>query len=408
MAVPRATGSGSGESAEMPAPPVRGALLPRGIERAERTVLERRWLLFVAVLAIYLLTATYGVTSIDILAADVPAWSLATSGQLELVSNPYPDLPWFFEHNGSVYSDRFPGAIVFIAPAYWVAAQLGFDEFSRVPGAITAAVVTACAVLVMNEVYGLTLASRRAVHVATLFTAFGTGAWSVCAHAPWSHSLDFLLLALGLWALAKDRIFWAGLTFGGVVLTRPQWAIALAVLGISLSLFQRSVLPAVKVALGMLPGVALLFAYNGTLFGRWGPSNGQELGGSVSAEWTALPLNILGGLLSPTRGLVFYYPIVLVGFIMLPRVFPAASAWQKAATIGGTCGIIVQLLLNRYSGGGTFFGPRLWIEPLVLWAPLLAVTAQKYSVDHPRSKVVPLMLLFGVVLHGAGAILLPF
>ena len=361
-----------------------------------------------AVLAVYLLTASYTALSMDVVAAEVPAWSVATRGQLGLVEIPTPDIPWFFEREGVFFSDRFPGAIAFLVPAYWVADLLGFTGFSFVPGAVTAAVVTALAVLVMNEVYALTLHSRRSVHVATLFTAFGTGAWSVCASAPWSHTLNFLLLSLGLWALAKDRLVWAGLAFGGVVLTRPQWAIALAILGLCLSLSSRSVIPALKIALGMLPGIALLFAYNGLLFGQWGPSNGRELGGSVQPLWSSFPVNVGGGLLSPTRGLIAFYPIVIVCAIALPSLVRSAPTWQRAAALAGVCGMAVQLLLNRYSGGDAFFGPRLWIEPLVLLAPLLASGAQSFHDQHPRSPVLPVVIGYGVLLHGIGAVALPY
>jgi len=370
--------------------------------------LERRWILFLVILTVYVSTANYNFISIDVIAAEVPAWSFATTGQLDLNAISHPALPFFFHHGDGVYSDRFPGAIAFLVPAYWVAALAGVAEFTIIPGSISAAVVTAFAVLVMNEVYGLTLSSRRSVQVATLFTAFGTGAWSLCANAPWSHTLDFLLLALGLWALARGRTIWAGVAFGGVVLTRPQWAVAFVALGLVLSMLERSIRPALKIALGMLPGVVLLTAYNGVLFGRWGPSNGNELGGRIAVQWWEFPVNVLGGLFSPTRGLLFFYPIVLVCAIALPRVFRKAPPWQKAAAVGGTCGIVLQLLLNRYSGGSGFVGSRLWVEPLVLWAPLLAASANQYGADHPRSKVVPILVCGGVLIHGLGAFSFPY
>ena len=369
---------------------------------------ERRGVLFALVFTVYALTASYGSASIDVVAAEIPAWSLATRGDLNLQSLPLPDFPWFFEHAGGLYSDRFPGAIAYLVPGYWLADVVGQPDFAMTAGALTAAVVSASAVLVLREVYLLVLTTRRAAHVATLFTAFGTGAWSICANAPWSHTLDFLLLALALWALANDRQLWAGLAFGGVVLTRPQWLVALVVTALVLARLTRSIRPVVRVGLGMIPGVLLLVTYNGLVFDRWGPSNGHELGGNIAMRWGALPLNVLGGIFSPTRGVLFFYPIILVCLVALPKVIPTAGAWVRAAAVGGAVGILVQLLLNRYSGGDSFFGPRLWLETLVLWAPLAAVSVERYYADNPGSRAVPFAMAMGVAVHGIGAVLTPY
>lgn len=393
---------------DRPAADTRVLARPGRLAILEDALFARRWRLFLFLFTIYVLTASYSSLSIDVGAAEVPAWSLGTQGQLSISSNPYPDVPWFFLHEGAVYSDRFPGAILALVPAYWIAGQLGFESFSVVPGAITAALISAAAVIVLQEVYGHTLAGTRSVRVATLFTAFGTGAWSVCADAPWSHTVDFLLLSLALWALARERILLAGLAFGGVVLTRPHWAIALAIAGLALGWMQRSVPATLKVAVGMLPGVVLLIAYNGLVFGRWGPTNGHELSGSIGADLGGFPLNLLGAVFSPTRGLIVFYPIVLVCMISLPRVLPTATPWQKAAALGAVSGLSLQLLLNRYSGGDWFFGPRLWIEPLVLLAPVLALAARRYCDDHPGSSIVPVMLWAGVLIHATGAVTGPY
>ena len=368
----------------------------------------RDWMLFPILLMVYIPTASYGFTSIDVAAAEFPAWTIATRGSLDLSVVRHPDLMWFFEYGGGVYSDRFPGAIAYLVPGYWMADRVGVQGFSIGPGAVSASVVTAMAVVVMRTVYRLTLPSRKSSLAATAFTAFGTGAWSICANAPWSHTLDFLLLALSLLALAKSQYLLTGLAYGAVVLTRPQWAVALAIAALSLGLLLRRFTPVWRIGLGMVPGVVMLVSYNGLLFGRWGPSNGHELGGSLSVQWSDLPANVGGAFLSPTRGLLIFYPVLLLAILTMKSAIRLAHPWQLAAAIGGTAGLLVQMALNRYSGGDTFFGPRLMIEPLVLWAPLISLAVYRFSVEHPRSVVIPMMLGAGVVLHGAAAILLPY
>lgn len=200
---------------------------------------------FTALVAVYLTTATYEATSIDVVAAMGPAWALARFGTLDLTGLPHHELRWYFEYNGGLYSDRFPGAIFYLVPAYWVADRLGFHDFTYVPGTAMAAVVAAAAVFVLHRVYGRVLPTSRAVWVATVFTGLGTGVWSLAAHAPWSHTLNLLLIALSLLALSRQVWALAGLWLGLAVATRPTMAVAAPAVGVVLALAYQSVVPLV-------------------------------------------------------------------------------------------------------------------------------------------------------------------
>lgn len=227
---------------------------------------------------------------------------MTSLGTLDLAGLPHHELRWYFEQDGAIYSDRFPGAIFHLVPGYWVATRLGIHAFSLLPSAATTGLVTAAAALVPSKADTQVLPTARAVWVATVFTGLVTGAWSLAAYAPWSHTLNLLLVALALLALNKDSWLIAGLSFGLAVATRTTMAVAALAVGVALALAHGSLTPQLKVGVGCVPGVALLFIYNGLLSGRSGPSNGHELRGEVHVRWADLPLNVMGALLSPTRG----------------------------------------------------------------------------------------------------------
>lgn len=358
---------------------------------------------FGALLILYLATATYVQSHIDVAAAMRPAWAVARFGTLDLEGLPHQNLPWYFPFDDGIYSDRFPGAIFYLVPAYWMADRLGFHDFTFVPGTATAAIVAAGAVFVLHRAYARILPTTRAVWVASAFTGLGTGAWSLAAHAPWSHTLNLLLIAVALSALSRGTWTTAGLWLGLAVTTRPTMAVAALAVGAALALAYRSLVPLVKVGLGCVPGVALLFIYNGVLFGRWGPSNGHELGGDVQLRLVDLPFNVLGALLSPSRGVLIYYPILVLVLNGVSAGWRAATAWERAAVVGGLAVFVTQLSLNRYSGGDTFFGPRLMIEPLALAAPFMARAVWQFAQRH-GSRFVRWAVVAGIVIHGVGGL----
>lgn len=357
---------------------------------------------FLCCSVIYLLTGAYHVQSIDVGAAEEPAWALATHHSLNLAGVPHHQIPWYFNHGGGIYSDRFPGAILYLAPGYWIANLLGLHAFSFVPGVATAALVAAASATIMNRVF-VRIFELRAATVATLFFAFGTGTWSVAANAPWSHTLDQLVIALTLYALAAGRFRIAMLVVGFVIPVRPVLAISVGTLGVMLAWQRRSLRFLIESAVLALPGLFVLIAYNHAIFGRWSISNGHELGGRIGAHYGDLPINVIGTLFSPTRGALFFYPILILLPFTFRAAWRAAAGWERAAAVAGLLGLACQLLINRYSGGDTFFGSRLLIEPLTLAAPIIARSV--YLCARSRTdRLVSMLLGFGLLIHLFGAI----
>lgn len=372
------------------------------------SVRHPRLALFAMLAVVYGTTASYQGTSFDVVAAEEPARAVATHGTLDLSGVPHSDFPWYFEHDGGLYSDRFPAAILFLVPSFWVSAQFGISEhWDLVVGGLTAALLTAGSVVLLREVFKAVLPSVVHIRVATLFVAFGTGAWSIAANAPWSHTLDLFLISAALALFSKSRLAFGGLVLGLSVASRPTMAVGIAVLGAALGFATRSWRPTAVVALTAVPGVLGLIAYNGMLFDRWGFSNGHELGGAIELRVEDLPANIIGALGSPMKGLLIFYPILLVAIVTLSSAWRAALSWERAAALAGLAVLLTQLSLNRYSGGDAFWGPRLVIEPLALACPLLARSVSEFSTTY-GNLAIRWMIVAGIVIHGIPAVLFAY
>lgn len=363
------------------------------------------FLIAVGAFAIYLATGSYADQSIDVMAAEEPAWALATRGTLDLSGIEHHALPWYFEHDGAIYSDRFPGAILYLVPGYWLAAALGVTWFSQAPGVVTAAAAAAATVGVLYQVLCSVLPGSQA-RVAALFVAFGTGTWSLAADSPWSHTIGQLCVALILLALSRDRVGLAALASGILALTRPVQAVASAVLGATMAWQRRSPGLGVRFAALAAPGLLLLFAFNALMYGTWGPSNGHELAGTIVPRPLDLPVNVVGTLVSPTRGLVFYYPFLLVAPLGFAAAWRSSRDWERSALLAGVSGLLAQLALNQYSGGDVFFGNRLAIEGLTFAVPILARSVA-HVVAGPYRRVMLATLVLGVAIHAAGSIVVP-
>lgn len=355
---------------------------------------------------VYAVTGAYGVQSIDVVAAEEPAWALATLGTLDLSQVAHHDIPWYFTRHADLFSDRFPAAIFFLVPGYWLAHQFGVHEFSFIPGVLTAAGVAAATVGMMSAVFARLLTAHQG-RLATLFFAFGTGTWTVSGHAPWSHTIGQFFVGLTLLAFARRRDPLAALAAGFLTLTRPVEAVAVIVLGATLAWQRRSWKTACYFGVLVLPGVLLLFAYNGLMFGQWGPSNGHELGGAITVSLTDMPINLLGTAFSPTRGLLFYYPFLILVPVSFMAAWRAGRDWERSAFLAGASLLVAQLALNRYSGGDTFFGNRLVIEPLTFAAPLLARSVV-LVLQGPLRVAMKAFLTVGVVVHALGATVPPY
>jgi hypothetical protein len=371
-------------------------------------------LLVIFALAVYLLTATYSSYQVnDNRAVNISAWSLATQGTLALPDHFAGGNRWIVEgRDGELYTNRFPGAILWATPFHAVAALItGGDVpdhpvfLNYAPGGVAAAAVTALAVGASFLLFRR-LADRRLAVAATVVLAFGTGVWSVSADAIWTHGPTHLLLVLGVLAAADGRNNKAGLAFAVAILTRPPTAVVAAVTGIWSSVRSRRVGPIVVIGAWSATGALALAAYSQRLFGTWQPIAGYRedaITSLATSSWEALGSQVIWTLVHPLRGVLIYTPFLLVLTPLIRHGWRTSPWWVRSSAVGGLVYMALQLRFS-WSGGGGYFGSRMTLETLVLAAPLLLRTWQAFVSQSERLKGAAVGLMaVAVVTHGLGA-----
>lgn len=338
----------------------------------------------------------------DPIAAFVPAWEIANNRTVTL--DAYEGMvPWFKEFDGRIVSDRAPGVVFFGVPFYWVFHPIGQ---SPVPAALAAASAAAGAMAALHLVFRRH-ASPSTATAAALLAGLGTATWTVSADGLWPHGPAQLWLALALLALPR-RAWLAGAFLGLAVFTRPQTAVAAAVVGIALGWQARSLLPVLRIGTGSLLGAAGLVAYNTVVFGSASLTGGYE---DLPARWVSqltVPeylLGVLGTLVSPDRGVLVLSPFLLVLFLGVPTAWRRIDGVGRAAALAGLAYILVYLLVNRFSGGENFYSYRLPIEALTLGAPLLLGAYVWWVRERAWALAAfPLLAALSVGLHAIGAV----
>ena len=246
-------------------------------------------------------------------------------------------------------------------------------------GAVTASLLTALAAVFVF------LAARsfvKPVPALLVALAFGLGscAWPISSQALWQHPTSTFCLSLGAWFLLRSperprAAAWCGAAFAMAVLCRPATAVVVVCAGAYLVWVDRRRCAAY--VLGGLPFLVILTAYNASYFGSpltFGQSVvSQSLAlrdtGSAnlwqSSWWESLP----GLLISPGRGLIWFSPVLLFGFLS------AVAVWREPRYVpliplqGAV--LLMILLAGKWFDwwGGSTWGYR----PIVDTTPFLAL-----------------------------------
>jgi len=339
-------------------------------------------LLFLGAAAVYSLTISHQVVSLDVWSANFGSWHLATAGNpwIEGIRIPLLDHnplrhEWVLETHGHTVIGRSPGVVAASVPAYWL---LRPDTFTTTPGGLTAALMTATAVALLFAAVRRHLPQRWALLAALVF-GFATPIWTVAANGVWPHTVTVLGICGMAWAASGNRWWWAGF-FGGITLWgRLHAAVIVAVLGLLVGLRRRS--PAVVLRVGLVSGVFLLLLSGWTrwMYGTWDPTASYDTSPftDYAAAHRLSVVNQLGFWVSPDRGIFVWTPVTLLLLPALVRSWRGLPDWSRSLVWGGLAYTVLQGVLNRFWGGDVFYGYRLGLEMLACAAPALALSAPR-------------------------------
>ncbi len=366
--------------------------------------------------------------SIDTQPAKYSARELALHRSLRLghVIGERPGLaerPSFTRDRQGNWRSAYPVAPALLGGA--VAAALSFCRVIdlRAPLAENVIAVVTASALTASAVALVFLALSRLVSPgAALLTAIslglGTNYWPLVSRALSQQETVAFGCALALWAgLRPERaVTAAAALIGGVGLAlagaaRPQVAPLVAFMAVWLALRNRR--HAVLVAVPIVAGAAMSMAANWYWFGHilGGASHLQDqhwrnhgVHGSLSrTPWTGLA----GLLISPSRGLLVFSPIVVVAALGVRRGLRRRELglqWLLAA-------VLVQLTgYACYSvwWGGHSYGPRFLLDLLVPLAPFAAIGwSEILAGSWPRRVTAGVLLAWSVGVAALGAFVYP-
>ena len=270
---------------------------------------------------------------------------------------------------------RAPGVVAAGLPAYWFSHP---DSMSLVPGAVTAALLIALALVLLFSLLAREVPLRTAL-VATIGFGFTTPVWSIAANGLWPHTLTVVGIIGMAWAARSERWWLLGM-FGGVAMSgRLHTGLIVAVVGILIALWRRDRRIATRV--GAISGAMLIAmcAWNSWVYESWDPTaayNTSQFSDYAGDRGLSL-VNQLGFWISPDRGILTWTPALLLLAAPVFRSWQGLPDWSRALVWGGLAYTVFQGFLDPFMGGAAFYGNRLGLEMLACLAPavLLSLSA---------------------------------
>jgi hypothetical protein len=342
------------------------------------------WLLLLASLVVYNANLRE-ISSADTIATRLVPVALIQERRLTLdrYFRDDPALPYWVQRVGDHYVSSYPIAPGVLAVPVYLVPILAFGDgsWALVNGLakLSASLMAALSVLFVYLAAGILGPEPAAVAIALVY-AFGTSTWSVSSQGLWGHAPAQLFMAVAIYCLlrgAEDRrhLFYGGLAAGVMVASRPTTAVVAAALlayGVT-----RSGVGGGRILAGILAIAAPVTLHNlrqfGSLQGGYAKLNATHATyHGVAGAWGGSIVPGLAGLLvSPSRGLLVYSPVLLfaVGGAVL------AFADRGGPLLRWLAGAVAAtvLMLGGFSvwWGGHSFGPRLLADVLPLLALLL-------------------------------------
>lgn len=341
--------------------------------------------LFVGSFVVYALTVSDVLWTTDVFGANWTSWHIATTGSPWIDGAVIPDLGHRSDHllaivqgpNGHTAFGRFPGVVIASLPAYLIAS----GSMSTVPGSLTAALLTSCALVLFFEAMRRYLTTGHAL-LATVMFGFATPVWTVSANLMWPHTITVLGIAGMSWAAATERWWWAGV-FGGIALWgRLHAGVVIALLALGVGIRRRDPRLVAQAATTSSLFLFTTCAWNHWVYGTWNPLGGYFTTGVAGAVDTASDTssgvaNYLGMWIAPDRGILVWTPAVALLLPALARSWRDLPGWSRFLLVGGFVYTVAQSYLIGFAGGTGFYGYRYGLEFLACATPALVLSTQR-------------------------------
>jgi hypothetical protein len=352
------------------------------------------------------------------------ARALALRGNLRL-DDDVAKQPLYGERNsfaydlqGHVRSAYSPIGSVFGAVTALALRMLGADLNAplapNVIAKLTASTLTACAVVLVF----LTLrrfSSTTASLAVAIGLGLGTNFWALHSQTLALHEVVAFGLALALFTWTRPtadllpRHLWLGaLGLGLAVVARQQTAPLVGILGLGLlaRVGWRRGLPPLTFAVALLGGLlAFQFHWFGHLLGAVPMLESlhpavHAVTGTISTEpW----IGAAGLLVSPSRGLLIFSPVVIVALLGIPAALRTLPYHGVGWALAGSFALYLVYAVYTVWWGGHSYGPRYLLDFVVFLTPPAAVALDMIVRARWAQALCVLALLWSIAAAGTGA-----
>ena len=254
--------------------------------------------------------------------------------------------------------------------------------------------------------------------VLALGGALGTQVWSTASRGLWSDTWGIFLLGYAVLLLLSDAAgrrpfspIWLATILSWMYFVRPTYAIPIIAVSVYMLIYRRRRFAAY--ALTGAAWFAAFVAYSQYHFGQWLPFYYR----ANRLKFDSFSTAFAGNLISPSRGLLVYVPVLLFVAYLLVR-FARELPLPRLAMLALSVIFIHLLVIAGFTPwwGGHCYGPR-YTTGLVPWFVLLAILGvralldwrEKHSGERGNSQwrlhlfAGGALLCLSIVLNGLGA-----
>ena len=329
----------------------------------------------------------------------------------------------YFPHNGTLFTTVPPGSSLLALPIYIIPSiflshptDFAMQMMGKISAAAMMAVAAAFIYLTARRLW-----DRRTAWILTIVFGLATGVFSMASQQLINFTGSLLCLTVGVYFLVRGNgkkryLLIAGFAFAFAGLCQPFNLLILAVFG--LYVLRRRFRDVYTYALGALAPVLFLLAYNWHAFGS--PlKNGEPYGfgfmltGSWAAGmkvpysrfiqtpiWKGLP----GQLISPSRGIFFFSPILLFA------IYGIYLLWRKRTNgviVYGLIACIPPLIVSSIWTdwiGGNSFGYRITLSAIPFLVLAIGPTIREVWSSRSLKAIFIVLLAFSILVQGVGYI----
>lgn len=316
--------------------------------------------------------------------------------------NAYP-MPPVLEAAGVASALRRTGVLDLAAP-------LAPSIVAKATASLLAAIATVLAFLTARRYGG----AGAATAVAFGF-ALGTGIWPVASQTLWQHASAIWSTMAAIWLFARPtpmrgflRYATAGALLGWAIASRPQIAPLALILAAGM-LVRGSARERIAAVLALVTPVAVFAWFNLQWFGHLAGTMAEFERVSrqvhhMTATWQWPGAGAAGLLVSPSRGLLVFSPIVLVVFAARPKGNGIVLWTTMTAAI---VQIFVYASFTVWWGGHTY-GPRYLLDVLPALVPAAAMGAARIAAGPGwRRGVAAIALAWSIAVNATGVFCYP-